>query len=69
MNENCFITSDCDKAYIEKVEDTYLLIRDIYTDESFEIEVDEHTVEHFRNECSDGEVVYIGYDKKTKRLI
>lgn len=69
MSEECFITSDHDKGSIERVGKNYLIIKDIYTDEEFKFDVDESIAEHFKNECSDGEVVYVLYDKLNQKLI
>lgn len=69
MSENCFLTSEKDKGFIERVGEDYLLIKDIYTDEQARIEVDKEVAKHFENECSDGEVVYLCYNKATKELV
>lgn len=69
MSEECFVTSEHDKAYIERVGENYLILKDVYTDEQIKIEVEKSTSDFFMNECSDGEVVYVFYDKKHKKLI
>lgn len=69
MSEECFLTSDHDKAFIDKIGENYLIIKDIYTNEELKIKVDESICDYFKNECSDGEVVYINYNKQTEKLI
>lgn len=69
MSEECFITSDKDKAYIENVGKDFLLVRDIETDEQVKLEIEESFAEGFREEFNTGETIYILYDKETKTLI
>ena len=64
----CFITSDADRAYIDKVGNDYIIIKDIFTKEEFKINVDKGLATHFKNECANGEVLYVFYDKEKKEL-
>lgn len=64
-----FITSDYNKGYIERVGKDYIIIHDIESDEQIQIEVGEDNAEYFDNECSDGETIFVLYDKESKKLI
>lgn len=64
-----FITSDDPKGYVERVGKDYIIIKDIETDEQIKIEVDENTAEHFDNEYSNGETIFVLYNKELKKLI
>lgn len=68
MSEECFITSDDPKGFIEKVGKDYIIVEDIHTKEQIEIKVEEDMANYFKNECSDGEVFYVLYDKEKKEL-
>lgn len=68
MSEECFITSDDPKGFIDKIGKNYLIIKDIETEEETKINVEEELATYFKNECSDGEVIYVLYDKENKKL-
>lgn len=63
-----FITSDADKAFIDSVGKDYVIIKDLETEEEFKINVEEDLATYFKSECSDGEVIYVLYDKEKKEL-
>ncbi|XTR39263.1 hypothetical protein ACQQ2T_15410 (plasmid) [Paraclostridium tenue] len=68
MNDD-FITSDAPKAFIDKIGRDYLIIKDIETKEEMKIEVEEGLSEYFKDEFTNGEVIYVLYDKDNKKLI
>ena len=65
----CFITSDKDKAYIDYVGHNYIVIKDIFTYKPIKINVSEQEAEFWKNECSDGDTIYVFYDKEKKILL
>lgn len=69
MSEECFITSNANKAFIDKVGKDYVIIKDLETEEKFTINVEEDLATYFKNEFPNGEVIYVLYDKENKKLI
>lgn len=65
----CFITSDKDKAYIDYVGHNYLIIKDIFSHEPIQINVSEQEAKYWKEDLSDGETVYVFYDKEKKILL
>lgn len=68
MKEECFITTDKDRAYIDEVGKDYIIIKDIFTHEPIKIEVGEPMAKFWKNECLD-DTVYVLYDKEKKILL
>lgn len=67
--EECFITTDKDRAYVDEVGIDYIIIKDIFTHDPLKIEVGKPMADFWRNECSDGETIYVLYDKEKKILL
>ena len=65
----CFITSDKDKAYIDYVGHDYLIIKDIFSHEPIQIDVSEQEAKYWKEDLSDGETIYVFYDKEKKILL
>ena len=65
----CFITSDKDKAYIDYVGHNYIIIKDIFTYEPIKINVSDQESRFWKENLSDGETVYVFYDKEKKILL
>ena len=65
----CFITSDKDKAYIDYVGHNYLIIKDIFSHEPIQINVSEQEAKYWKEDLSDGETIYVFYDKEKKILL
>lgn len=66
--EECFITTDKDRAYIDEVGTDYIIIKDIFTHEPIKIEVGEPMAKFWKRECS-GDTIYVLYDKEKKILL
>lgn len=64
-----FITTDKDRAYVDRVGDGYLSVVDIFTDEKIKISIDKSVEDFFRKEMSLGDTVFVVYDKEKKVLI
>lgn len=64
-----FITTDKDRGYIDKVGHDYIIVKDIFSGENITLNVDLNIAEHFKKECSYGDVIYVCYDKEKKELL
>lgn len=67
MSED-FITSDTNKAFIDKIGKDYVIIKDLETKEKFKINIEEDLATYFKNEYSDSDIIYVLYDKEKKDL-